>query len=104
MEASEKYKLYKVTIEKQIVVAAPAKLSRGEVECSIHNVQVIHADSLIYEPNSFVLAEEIKDLGELPEGWTAEALPYFNASSIVMPKELVNKTIKQYLSENNDSK
>ena len=104
METTQKYKLYKVTVEKQIVVAAYAELSRAEVELSIPNLSVIHDTSLMQEPNSFVLAEEIKDPGDLPEGWTVGALPYFNSNSASMPFDIINKTIQQFLSDNNDSK
>lgn len=103
MTTAQKYKLYKVTVEKQIVVAAEAELSRAEVELSIPNLMVIHDTSLIQEPNSFVLAEEINDTGDLPEGWTTNALPYFNSRSVTMPTDIVNKTIQQFLSDNNDS-
>jgi hypothetical protein len=95
-----KYKLYKVTVEKEFVVAAPEEHTLQEVEKSIDSIMTIHADSLRDEGLSHVLAEEIKTLGELPAGWVPGCLPYTNHNYVNMPEELVNLPISEYLKEN----
>jgi hypothetical protein len=94
------YKLYKVTVEKEFVVAAPVDLKITEVENSVENIMIIHEDSLRSEGLSHVVAEEINDLGALPAGWEGGCIPYTNFKYSNMPEALVNKTIKEYLNGN----
>ena len=95
-----KYKLYKVTVEKEFVVAAPEEQSIQDVENSVENIMIIHESSLRTEGLSNVVAEEIKDQGGLPTGWWVNCLPYVNHTHISMPEEIVNKTIADFLKDN----
>lgn len=95
-----KYKLYKVTVEREFVVAAPAELDVEEVEKSVDNIMVIHSDSMMSEPCTHVLAQEIRTTGDLPSGWEPGCLPYANYSSYTIPRDLINKTIGNILDEN----
>jgi hypothetical protein len=94
-----KYKLYKVTKEKEFVVAATADHTLEQVEDSVDNVMIIHNDSLMIEPATHVLAEGIKTLGDLPDEWNGTCLPYLNMKSSDIPMEMVNKTIKDFLED-----
>lgn len=93
------YKLYNVTIEKEFVIAAPAELSLQEVEKSVENIMIIHNDSLLSEGISHVVAEELKTEGDLPAGWETGCLPYTNYPISHAPRELINKTIKEFLED-----
>lgn len=94
-----KYKLFKVTIEKEFVVAAPAGTFPVQVEATADDIMSIHADSMRDEHSTFVLAEEIKDIGELPEGWHPSCLPYYNSRAQDIPADLVNKSVKEILED-----
>jgi hypothetical protein len=96
---ADKYKLYKMTVEKTFVVAAPAEQSLKEVESSANNIMLIHYDSMTNEEPTHIVAEEIKTVGDLPDKWELECLPYTNYRYVNMPEEIVNKTIKQFLNE-----
>ena len=89
------HKLYKLTVEYQIVVAAE---SLKDAEQNAHATMVTHTDSILATENmSCVVAEEISDSGGLPDGWTVECLPYTKYSSYMIPDELEDKTIKELL-------
>ena len=91
------YKLYRVTVEKEFVVAAPSALAITEVENSVETIMRIHEDSMRSEGLSHVVAEGINDIGELPAGWDGLCIPYTAFNHTNTPRELVNKTIKEYL-------
>jgi hypothetical protein len=91
------YKLYKITVEQEFVVASPAELTTEEVEKSVGNIMIIHQDSLTREGLSNVVAEEIKTEGDLPAGWETGCLPYSNYTYHRMPENIVNKPIKKFL-------
>ena len=93
----EEYKLYKVTVEKEFVIAMPSSMSINDIEGSVENIMIINADSLRDEGLSHVLVENIHHLGDLPGGWEGRCLPYLNRRAVNMPEELVNKTIEEYL-------
>lgn len=92
-----KYKLYKVTVEKQFVVVAEAELSVSEVESKVNNIMVIHADTMLSEAPTHIMAEQINSLGDLPEGWTPDCLPYSNYKWTNISEDLVNKSIEDLL-------
>lgn len=92
-----KYKLYKITVEKEFVVVSPAEMTTEEVEKSVANIMVIHNDSLTSEGLSNVVAEEIKTEGDLPAGWETDCLPYSNHPYQRIPEDILNKTIKKFL-------
>ena len=96
----QKYKLYKVTVEREFVIAAPAELAIEDVEKSVDNIMVIHSDSMVSEPCTHVLAQEIRSAGDLPRDWEVGCLPYTNHTTYSMPRELINKTIENILNEN----
>ena len=98
-KSEESYKLYKITVEKEFVVASRAALSVEDVENSIKNIMTIHCDSMRSEDPTHILAQEIKSAGDLPHGWETACLPYTNYQHSCVPKELVNKTIKEYLED-----
>ncbi len=92
-----KYKLYKVTIEKQFVVVAEAELSVSKVENQVNNIMVIHADTMLHEQPTHILAEQIHSERDLPEGWTPDCLPYSNYKWTNISEDLVNKSIEELL-------
>jgi hypothetical protein len=98
-ENKQTYKVYKVTIEKEFVIAAPAELSILEVEKTVDNIITIHVDNMLREPLAHIVAEEIKTLADIPAGWEADCLPYTNYRINSTPKELINKTIAEYLAD-----
>lgn len=91
------YKLYKVTVEKVFVVAAPVEQSVDTVESSITNIMHIHADSMRSEDPTHILAEEIHCLSNIPPGWEDSCLPYANYPYSRIPEDLLNKSIKELL-------
>lgn len=89
-----KYKLYKLTVEHTIVVAAE---SHEDVEKHVKDILTIHADNIIGEGPSNFDAELITNDGELPYGWEPACLPYTRYSHVTIPEELCNKKIQELL-------
>ena len=90
----KKYKLYKLTVEHTLVVAAE---SRQDLEESVRSILAVHADSILRDGPSNFDVERIKDDGELPEGWDTNCRPYSKYSTVMEPEELRNKTIETFL-------
>jgi hypothetical protein len=91
------YKLYKVTVEKVFVLAAPIEDSIDTVENSVMEVMRVHSNDMRSEAPTHIIAEEISSVRDLPDEWVPGCLPYTQHSPAKMPLELVNKTIKEYL-------
>ena len=90
-----KYKLYKITVEKEFIVAAPEEDSLQTVENTVNSIMRIHADSMRSEAPTHVVAEELHDLGNLPKEWDGNCLPYTNHHPATMPRELINTSIQE---------
>jgi hypothetical protein len=89
------HKLYKLTVEYQIVVAAE---SVKDAEKSASEIMITHANDILLTENvGYVLAEPISDAGDLPKSWTTNCLPYTKYSSYTIPQELEDKTIEELL-------
>jgi hypothetical protein len=97
------YKLYKITVEKTFVIAAPAGDTLDAVENSVPDIMREHSSDMRSEAPTNILAEEIKSARDLPDEWDPVCLPYTNHSPAKMPAELVNKTIKEYLDGINEA-
>jgi hypothetical protein len=69
-------KLYKLTVEYSIVVAAPDNSSTHSVESNATHYMMQGASDIISHFPDNVLAEEIKAIADLPERWTGEELPF----------------------------
>jgi hypothetical protein len=96
------YKLYKITVEKTFVIAAPAEDTIETVEGCVCNIMRLHSDDMRSEAPTHILAEEIHSTRDLPDDWVPGCLPYTNFGPAKMPAELVNKTIKEYLEDGTD--
>jgi len=94
-----KYKLYRVTVEKEFVIAAPAEDALDIVESSVNNIIRLHSDDMRSEDPTQVTAKEIKGVSDLPDGWVPSCLPYTNHSPAKIPREIINKTIKDFLND-----
>lgn len=97
------YKLYRVTVEKEFVIAAPAEDTLDVVESSVNAIMRLHSDDMRSEAPTQVTAQEIKGVSDLPDDWVPSCLPYTNHGPAKMPIEIINKTIKDYL-EDGDQK
>lgn len=93
------YKLYRITVEKEFVIAAPAEDTLDVVESSVNAIMRLHSDDMRSEAPTQVIAKEIKSVRDLPDDWVPSCLPYTNHSPAKMPSELINKTIKDYLDD-----
>jgi hypothetical protein len=69
-------KLYKLTVEYTIVVAARDSSTANTVENDATHYMMQGADDIISHFPDNVLAEEIKTIDDLPEKWVGEALPF----------------------------
>jgi hypothetical protein len=91
-------KLYKLTVEYAIVVAA----EDGEEACSVEDNAVHYmmqgADDILSHPPDNALAEEIKSENDLPSQWIADALPFTSAG---LDHDESNLTIRQILELSN---
>ena len=87
------HKLYKLTVEYTLVVAAE---TIRDVEASTKDIMSVHADNIFKEDPTNVDVEFIPNDGALPEGWEPECLPYSKYSWSRQPEELVNKQIKEF--------
>lgn len=89
------HKIYKLTVEYQFVVAAE---SIDDAEKNAATTMLVHANELLadtYVHN--VVAEEIRDGGDLPSGWYPQCLPFTKYTSYSIPEEIGDKTIQQLL-------
>jgi hypothetical protein len=87
------HKLYKLTVEYTLVVAAE---TLDDAEASAKDIMTVHGDSIFKEDPTNVAVEFIPDDGALPDGWEPECLPYSKYSWYRQPEELVNKQIKEF--------
>jgi hypothetical protein len=69
-------KLYKLTVEYAIVVAAEDDSSTQAVEHNATHYMMQGAENIISHFPDNVLAEEIKCVDDLPSGWTGSELPF----------------------------
>lgn len=90
----KKYKLYKLTVEHTLVVAAE---SQQELEQSVGRILTVHMDSVLRDGLTNHDFEEIKSDGDLPDGWEPACLPYSKYSHMNAPEDLINKTIKELI-------
>lgn len=90
----KKYKLYKLTVEHTLVVAAE---SRQDLEQSVDSILTVHMDSFLRDGLSNYDFEEIKSDGDLPDGWETACLPYSKYSHMNTPEDLINKTIAELI-------
>ena len=90
-------KLYKLTVEYQIVVAAEDNATASSVENNAQNYMLVNVDDIVTFAPDNALAEEVITEAELPSVWLPECLPFHKTkeSSAHIPQ----LTIKQLLTE-----
>jgi hypothetical protein len=90
-------KLYKLTTEYTIVVAAEDDSTVSTVENNAVHYMMQGADDIVSHVPDNVLAEEIKSIDDIPEHWSCEALPFVPPGYSQENEEI---TIKQILEQN----
>jgi hypothetical protein len=91
-------KLYKLTVEYAIVVAAEDEKGLREIEDNAVHYMLQGADDILSHPPDNALAEEIKSEEDLPAQWIVDALPFTSAG---LDHEESNLTIRQILELSN---
>ena len=89
------YKLYKLTVEYHLVVAAE---SLEDAEQNANTTMMLNANYVLTDDHlRHAAAEEIRDSGDLPAGWDVNCLPYTKYTQYNITEELGVKTIKELL-------
>jgi hypothetical protein len=92
------HKLYKLVVEYTLVISAE---SQEDAERSVKDIARIHCDYIFHEDPTNFDVEPIRNAGDLPEGWELQCLPYDKYPASQKPRELINKTIKEFFEHGN---